>query len=77
MKVGVTIYAVASRTYVVEVSDGLSGDDLLKAVNDTDAGKWERVVEWDEESDFDGNRDPVSIVAIDKNGDCDETLWEG
>lgn len=73
MKVAVLVYAIASRTYEVEVPDGTArGDAVLQAVKEVGTSKWRHVEEWDEGPDFEDalmRDEPVAVHALEPNGD--------
>lgn len=74
MKVGVEVYATSSRTYIVEVPDGLVGVDLEVAIAQTDSSTWERVEEWDDEPNWGealGGREIGAVYKVDQYGDLE------
>ncbi len=75
MRVAVVVYSPASRTYLVEISDETPNDQVLRAVEASDGVSWKHVEGWDEDPDWDGERDPVSIHSITEQGDVENQLW--
>lgn len=79
MKVAVTVFATASRVYLVDIPDGTKpGDATYLVVATSDTSKWERRPEWDEEASFedDANMEPVAIHTLLPNGDIGDRIDE-
>lgn len=76
MKVAVEFFAnaIASKSFLVDVPDGLTGEELKKAIGASDRTLWKHVREWDTDAEFDDD-DPAAIYSLDSHGDLGDVLW--